>query len=82
MLECVILFRYANGRVDYVHDGEGDPPRMMVYPDRDAAIAASDLIPVCRALPFQIVELSQFSHFVIHLQVPRFSSPRTSDDGE
>lgn len=59
MSECVILFRYKNGRVDFVHDGEGDPARMAVYPDRDAAVSASHAIPICVAVPFQIVELDE-----------------------
>jgi hypothetical protein len=56
--ECVILFRYDNGRVDFVHEGDDDPPRMAIYPNRDTAIeSALNTVPICRVVPYQVVEL-------------------------
>lgn len=57
MYECIILYRNtASGLVGFVNDSEDD---VMVFADRDAAIAAADTVPILRAYPYQIVELDE-----------------------
>lgn len=59
-MECVILFRYPNGRVDFISgQNEVEPSAIAVFPDRDAANEAAQRVPVCKAFPFQIVELDE-----------------------
>jgi hypothetical protein len=58
-MDHVILFRNtANGRVGYVTDDDGE---LAVFPDRDAAIEATKIVPILRSRghPYQIIELDE-----------------------
>ena len=56
MAQCVILFRNtSNNRIGFVSDGEGE--EIATFPDFDAALTATQNVPILRAYPWQIVEL-------------------------
>ena len=55
-MECVILVRMPRGPVTGLQNDNGD---LMVFPNRDAAIDAALAHPLCRALPYQIVECDE-----------------------
>ncbi len=54
-MECVILVRLNTGKVIAI-SGEDC---LSVFPDMDAAIALADEHSLCRAMPYQIVELDE-----------------------
>lgn len=57
MYECIILFRNTrNNKVGYVSDGDGD---LAVFANRDEAIETARDVPICRAYPYQIIELDE-----------------------
>lgn len=57
-MECVILFRNTqNGKIGYV--SEDDPDRIAVFANRDEAISAAGNTAVCKAFPYQIVEVDE-----------------------
>lgn len=56
MIECVVLIRWPNGRVDFLSEEDG---RMTVFPDRDAAIDCVTKHPVWASQPHQLVELDE-----------------------
>lgn len=56
-MDHVILFRNTlNNRVGFVTDDNGE---MLVFPNQDAAVAATDIVPILRAYPYQIIELDE-----------------------
>lgn len=56
-MDCCILFRNtSNDRVGFVSDEAGE---LAVFPDMDAAIEAAEMTPICRAYPYQIVQLDE-----------------------
>lgn len=65
-MECVILFRNTqNGRVGYVGDGD----EIAVFTDYDEAVSAAlNDVPICRAFPWQVVELDELPDRTDHRQ--------------
>ena len=56
MSACVILFRdTTTNRVDFVRDVLAD--EIATFPDFDAALAATQGVPILLVYPWQIVEL-------------------------
>ena len=55
MMECVILVRLNNG--DVIAISEED--RLSVFKNMDEAVALADEHLLCRAMPYQIVELNE-----------------------
>ena len=57
-MECVILYRAHNGTVDFVRGEDDNGINIAVYPNRDEAIKDTMTRKLFRAVPFQIVELT------------------------
>jgi hypothetical protein len=55
-MECVILFRYRRGNVDFIHEDEHED-RIAVFKNQDDAIACARENRLLQALPYRIVEL-------------------------
>lgn len=61
-MECVILYRNTqNDKVGFVTDGEDSLglPLIAVFKHIDDAIEAASYTTVCKAFPYQIVELDE-----------------------
>jgi hypothetical protein len=59
MTDHVILFRNTgNGVIGYVSVGD-ENDNIATFPSREAACAAAHRVPICRAYPYQIVELDE-----------------------
>jgi hypothetical protein len=57
--ECVILYRNpSNGKVGFI-GGDDEDHVVAIFGSRDAAIRIADRMPICRAFPWQIVELDE-----------------------
>ena len=58
MDHCILFRNTSNGRIGFVSEGD-DSDVIAVYPDLDAAVEASENVPILRAYPFQIVCLDE-----------------------
>lgn len=57
-MECIILYRNTNS--DKVRAlTEGDEDDIAVFPHHDAAVECAEHHPMCRAYPYQIVDLDE-----------------------
>lgn len=55
MMECVILVRLNSGKVVAIMEDE----RLAVFRNTGEAVALADGHPLCKAMPYQIVELDE-----------------------
>ena len=56
-MECVILFRYHTGKVDFIIADESAKPA--VFSNMDEAIEFAQSSKFLQAVPYQIVELDE-----------------------
>ncbi len=55
MVECAILVRLNSGRVVAISEDEN----LAIFRNMDEAVALTDNHPLCKAMPYQIVELDE-----------------------
>lgn len=56
-MECIILIRMNNGSVTALMDEGGE--NIALFSDMDAAVVVTQKHPLCQAMPWQIVELTE-----------------------